>query len=281
MGSWRHRKTHQMLTAYPLPLLHHQLLLYQSQQRRKAPQSQHHQQQMTHHLVWRPTDASNEWPASRCAALLPALSVACPKRNASASVPTPCSSPFLLSNTTQSLVSRSRMYSFQCASANYFHAERDCVLNLDSRHSAPEQFGPERAEQEVTYLGLLCSAERHLQQQESLLSACVSPGLSSSSPSPSPSRPIAEGRHFPWPFPNVLYRIGKFGCPLVGCLLPGATRLCAGGHGLGRGKSRRRGPMQMFMRPCRATARHELPKRTILCRVGNLPAEQTKSGIRP
>ncbi|KAI3410049.1 hypothetical protein GPALN_006413 [Globodera pallida] len=75
----------------------------------------------------------------------------------------------------------SRLYSFQCASATYYQADRDCVLNLDSRHSSPNLFGKAaggdselleeannanaNANVLVTYLGMLCSAaERAISQ---------------------------------------------------------------------------------------------------------------------
>uniref|UniRef100_A0A1I8BQG6 Apple domain-containing protein n=1 Tax=Meloidogyne hapla TaxID=6305 RepID=A0A1I8BQG6_MELHA len=49
-------------------------------------------------------------------------------------------------------------YPFQCASVSYFGVERDCVLNLHNRQSAPEQFTHE-PEQQVIYLGFLCHSK--------------------------------------------------------------------------------------------------------------------------
>uniref|UniRef100_A0A0M3ITR0 Apple domain-containing protein n=1 Tax=Ascaris lumbricoides TaxID=6252 RepID=A0A0M3ITR0_ASCLU len=55
----------------------------------------------------------------------------------------------------------SSRYSFQCASATYYHNERDCVLNLDSRiqriNLLRENF---QTAFNVTYIGLLCSPGR-------------------------------------------------------------------------------------------------------------------------
>ncbi|KAK0404816.1 hypothetical protein QR680_017646 [Steinernema hermaphroditum] len=48
-------------------------------------------------------------------------------------------------------------YAFQCQSAIYYHDERDCVLNLDTRKVRPELF-VESGDFNVTYLGMTCSA---------------------------------------------------------------------------------------------------------------------------
>uniref|UniRef100_A0A914MV36 Apple domain-containing protein n=1 Tax=Meloidogyne incognita TaxID=6306 RepID=A0A914MV36_MELIC len=50
-------------------------------------------------------------------------------------------------------------YPFQCASVSYFGDERDCVLNLQNRQSAPEQFTPE-PDQQVIYFGFLCHSKK-------------------------------------------------------------------------------------------------------------------------
>ncbi|TKR81370.1 hypothetical protein L596_015250 [Steinernema carpocapsae] len=49
-------------------------------------------------------------------------------------------------------------YAFQCQSAIYYHDERDCVLNLDSRKVRPELF-VESSDYNVTYLGMTCVAD--------------------------------------------------------------------------------------------------------------------------
>ncbi|KHN84669.1 hypothetical protein Tcan_11406, partial [Toxocara canis] len=51
-------------------------------------------------------------------------------------------------------------YSFQCASATYYHNERDCVLNLDNRRQRPDLFHENFQKQfNVSYIGMLCSSE--------------------------------------------------------------------------------------------------------------------------
>ncbi|KAI6197833.1 hypothetical protein M3Y94_01272100 [Aphelenchoides besseyi] len=50
----------------------------------------------------------------------------------------------------------SKRYSFQCVSATYYHNERDCVLNLDNRELSPELFMKSSADDNVSYLGLIC-----------------------------------------------------------------------------------------------------------------------------
>ncbi|CAG9531242.1 unnamed protein product [Cercopithifilaria johnstoni] len=52
-------------------------------------------------------------------------------------------------------------YSFQCLSATYYHKERDCVLNLQTRNEFPEQF---KRQDNVSYLGMICSVEDSKQQ---------------------------------------------------------------------------------------------------------------------
>ncbi|VDK82468.1 unnamed protein product [Litomosoides sigmodontis] len=52
-------------------------------------------------------------------------------------------------------------YSFQCVSATYYHEERDCVLNLQTRNSFPKQF---KRQDNVSYLGMICSVEVSKQQ---------------------------------------------------------------------------------------------------------------------
>ncbi|VDM41689.1 unnamed protein product [Toxocara canis] len=52
-------------------------------------------------------------------------------------------------------------YSFQCASATYYHNERDCVLNLDNRRQRPDLFHENFQKQfNVSYIGMLCSSGR-------------------------------------------------------------------------------------------------------------------------
>ncbi|GMR29941.1 hypothetical protein PMAYCL1PPCAC_00136, partial [Pristionchus mayeri] len=49
-------------------------------------------------------------------------------------------------------------YAFQCRSATYYHNERDCVLNVESRRQRPELLERHyRKTYNVTYLGLQCS----------------------------------------------------------------------------------------------------------------------------
>ncbi|VIO89738.1 Uncharacterized protein BM_BM11665 [Brugia malayi] len=47
-------------------------------------------------------------------------------------------------------------YSFQCVSATYYHNERDCILNLQTRNDSPDQF---QLQDNVSYLGMICSVE--------------------------------------------------------------------------------------------------------------------------
>ncbi|KAI6241850.1 hypothetical protein M3Y99_00287300 [Aphelenchoides fujianensis] len=55
----------------------------------------------------------------------------------------------------------SKRYSFQCLSATYYHNERDCVLNLDSRELSTELFMKSAPEENVSYLGLICNQGKH------------------------------------------------------------------------------------------------------------------------
>ncbi|VBB32372.1 unnamed protein product [Acanthocheilonema viteae] len=52
-------------------------------------------------------------------------------------------------------------YSFQCISATYYHNERDCILNLQTRNEVPDQF---KRQDNVSYLGMICSVEDSKQQ---------------------------------------------------------------------------------------------------------------------
>lgn len=45
-------------------------------------------------------------------------------------------------------------YSFQCVSATYYHKERDCILNLQTRNEFPEHF---ERQDNVSYLEMICS----------------------------------------------------------------------------------------------------------------------------
>nr|CAD2176201.1 unnamed protein product [Meloidogyne enterolobii] len=60
-------------------------------------------------------------------------------------------------------------YPFQCASVSYFGDERDCVLNLQNRQSAPEQFTPE-PDQQVIYFGFLCHSKKAAEFVENVCS---------------------------------------------------------------------------------------------------------------
>ncbi|KAI6234184.1 hypothetical protein M3Y99_00825900 [Aphelenchoides fujianensis] len=59
----------------------------------------------------------------------------------------------------------SKRYSFQCLSATYYHNERDCVLNLDSRELSTELFMKSAPEENVSYLGLICNQGKRLTQK--------------------------------------------------------------------------------------------------------------------
>uniref|UniRef100_A0A915PKH6 Apple domain-containing protein n=1 Tax=Setaria digitata TaxID=48799 RepID=A0A915PKH6_9BILA len=54
-------------------------------------------------------------------------------------------------------------YSFQCASATYYHTERDCVLNLQTRNDLPKQLRQNFSHQyNVSYLEMICSVDASL-----------------------------------------------------------------------------------------------------------------------
>jgi len=58
-----------------------------------------------------------------------------------------CERKTFFKNRNKNFLLRHSRYPFQCASVSYFGDERDCVLNLQNRQSAPEQFTPEPDQQ--------------------------------------------------------------------------------------------------------------------------------------
>ncbi|CAI5454529.1 unnamed protein product [Caenorhabditis angaria] len=65
---------------------------------------------------------------------------------------------------------KSGKYEFQCASATYYHIERDCILNLEDRHMKPKLFEKQFVNFNVSYIGTTCSTEKTLESTKDLAS---------------------------------------------------------------------------------------------------------------
>ncbi|GMT05543.1 hypothetical protein PENTCL1PPCAC_27717, partial [Pristionchus entomophagus] len=76
-------------------------------------------------------------------------------------------------------------YAFQCRSATYYHNERDCVLNVESRRQRPELLERHyRKTYNVTYLGLQCTIMKAVMDlvNPDLEAGCIQPFATTKAP---------------------------------------------------------------------------------------------------